>query len=309
MNAAPSLENKALFEDSTPLLGSPDLLRLRAEEDGFLYFRGMLPKGLVMELRRQVMEILDGFGWLDRRHPLIEGVANHAAVADLDGWCGAGLPREGYLAMQKLELFHALPHHPALIGLFSELLDGEVMVHPRNIGRVMLPSKAYHPTPAHQDFIHIQGAPATWTCWVPVGDCTRARGGLTVLRGSHREGVCQVARAEGAGGLETILCGKDYTWVEGDFQAGDIVTFSSHTVHKALPAIDRDHVRVSCDFRYQRADAIIEERSLRTHCDIAPWEEIYAGWPDNRLKYYWKDKSLKLSPWDPSLQWQKEKIC
>jgi hypothetical protein len=53
----------------------------------------------------------------------------------------------------------------------------------------------------------------------------------------------------------------------------------------------------------------IEERSLVPHFNVTTWEEIYPGWKNDRLKYYWKSRELRFSPWDASLMKDKEKIC
>jgi ectoine hydroxylase-related dioxygenase (phytanoyl-CoA dioxygenase family) len=174
---------------------------------------------------------------------------------------------------------------------------------------VLLPAPSFAPTPPHQDYIYIQGTHQFWTLWFPLGDAPVKLGNLSILRGSHREPVLDVVAARGAGGKESILCGKDYEWVQGDYACGDIVTFPSHTVHKGLPNQLGDRVRLSCDLRYQPADEPIEEKSLVPHMGVATWDEIYAGWQNEQLKYYWKSRSLQMSPWDGALLQSKERIC
>lgn len=297
------------FSDATSLLPDGDALRQRAADDGFLYFRNLLPVDLVERLRREILQVLSQHGLLDPGAPLQEARANRGAGQRMESFCGSGVSQEAYLGIQKLELFHALPHHPLLLDLFRALFESEVFVHPRHIGRVMIPGPAYRPTPAHQDFIHVQGARQTWTAWLPIGDCPLERGGLAVLRGSHRKGIISVAKAEGAGDLEAILCDSDLEWVGGEYAQGDIITFLSTTVHKAIPATDAEHVRLSCDFRYQPIADPIHEHSLFPHCKLASWDEIYSGWSHPEFQYYWRRNQPRLSPWDESIRWQKEKIC
>jgi hypothetical protein len=130
-----------------------------------------------------------------------------------------------------------------------------------------------------------------------------------VLRKSHLQGVRHIEKVLGAGGAESQICGNEREWMQGDFAAGDIVTFPSLTVHKAMPNHMKDRLRLSCDFRYQPADEPIEERSLEPHMGEISWEEIYAGWKNDRLKYYWKGREPRVSPWDESVRWQKQRIC
>ena len=125
------------------------------------------------------------------------------------------------------------------------------------------------PTPIHQDFIHIQGTRNVWTAWIPFGNIRGSLGGLAVLKGSHKQGVLAVTAAAGAGGLESILCNIDLPWVEHDYEIGDVLTFHSCTVHKSLPNLMGNRVRLSCDYRYQPGDEDLEEKSLKPHMQLA----------------------------------------
>jgi hypothetical protein len=301
------------FEDSTPLLSDPQALRERADADGFLFFKNFLPKEPLLELRRQILEVCDTYGWVRKDHPLMDAVADLPAIAESDAkdrtMYAIGVTATAYRDIQSLELFHTIPHHPKLIGLYEKIFGGEVFPHPRHIARVLLPSPSFSPTPPHQDYIYIQGAHSFWTCWFPLGDCPTELGGLAVLKGSHKEPVLDVTHARGAGGFESVLCNKDYAWAYGPYECGDVITFPSHMVHRGMPNLLGDRIRLSCDLRYQPAADPIEEKSLRPHCDVATWEELYQKWTNPSLKYYWREKQLTMSPWDTSLLTAKEKIC
>jgi ectoine hydroxylase-related dioxygenase (phytanoyl-CoA dioxygenase family) len=211
--------------------------------------------------------------------------------------------------VQKLESFHRIAHHPNLLQMYRTLFGAAVFVHPRNIARVILPHKDNVPTPAHQDFIHVQGTTNTWTCWFPLGDCSMALGGLAVLRGSQTRGVRHAEDALGAGRKESQICSDEREWVQGDYEVGDVLTFPSLTVHKALPNQYKDRLRLSCDFRYQRADDVIEKNSLDVHGGIISWDKVYEGWKDKSLQYYWKGKEPEITPWNEAIRWQKARIC
>jgi hypothetical protein len=103
--------------------------------------------------------------------------------------------------------------------------------------------------------------------------------------------------------LESILCGFNLEWAVGDYRLGDVVIFNSQTVHKALPNRLSKKIRLSCDFRYQSVNDIIDPKSLEPHIPN-DWAEIYIGWTDDTLKYYWKKLNLTLSEWDDSILWE-----
>jgi hypothetical protein len=301
----------SLFEDSTPLLNDAVALRARAERDGYLFFKRFLPAEPILELRRQMLEICAERGWLKKDRPMMDGVMDEEAinrVPDAEMRGDIGVTEEAYKAVQKLELFHTLPHHPNFLKLYGTLFGSEALPHPRHIARMISPHRVMTPTPEHQDYIHIQGTRQTWTCWFPLGNCPREMGSLTVLRGSHRNGVVPVAPAAGAGGLASLLCPNETDWVEGDFELGDILTFTSCTVHRALRSRRRDLIRLSCDIRFQAARDEIHEASLKPHVGCT-WEELYEGWKNPDVQYYWRKHELKMAGWDDSLRWQKERIC
>ena len=219
-----------------------------------------------------------------------------------------GVSLAAYHEVQRLESMHRLPHHPRLLAVYRALFGGEVLVHPRHIARMITGHRCMAPTPPHQDFPLIQGTANTWTAWIPLGDCPRELGGLTVCRRSHQAGYIPVAPASGAGGIAAQLCPREQDWVDGDFAAGDVLTFPSLTVHRALPCRFKDQIRLSLDVRYQPVDEAVEAQSLLPHCDLA-WADIYAGWRRAKLQYYWRRLPLHVSPWDETLLQPKRRIC
>lgn len=302
---APPEDLLSPFEDSTELLASPTALRARAQRDGYLFFRGLLDPEPLLTLRRDVLGVLDRHGLradpadpLSGRLDLDRLVQFEAADMRED----IGVTWQIYLELQQVPSFHRLPHHPALLALYRALFGEEVFVHPRHIMRAMTPHPAMTPTPHHQDFPLVQGAADTWTAWIPVGDCPVAAGPLKVLRGSQVKGCLPITPGAGAGGISAQLCNGENDWVGGSFAVGDVLTFSSFTVHAALPATVRDKIRVSMDLRYQRASDVIDRRSLGNHAHH-PWSEIYADWTeaDRDLMYYWDPELLNFSEWDESL--------
>jgi ectoine hydroxylase-related dioxygenase (phytanoyl-CoA dioxygenase family) len=245
-------------------------LRARLDRDGYLFLRGLAPRGKLLRLRRDVLALCREAGWIE----------NDAGELD-SKWSGAGPFTEGeppymelYQRVIHLDSFKELPEDAVYTSLMEKLIGGPVLVHRRKIGRITFPNNVEQATGAHQDFFYIRGTPQTYTAWTPVGDCPVALGGLTVLRGSHRAGFIEHATVPGkkfAGfGLPEDRLPQDETteWHAGDFALGDVLVFGAHTVHKALPNLTPDTLRISVDNRYQPVGTAIEPGSMATHYNL-----------------------------------------
>lgn len=56
-------ESKAYMIDSSPLLDDPQALRERAESDGYLFFKQLLPREDVHAVRRDLLAVVEKHGW------------------------------------------------------------------------------------------------------------------------------------------------------------------------------------------------------------------------------------------------------
>lgn len=284
------------FVDSTPLIADPDALRARMAADGYLFLRAVAPTPTLRALRREIVEICQRQGWLKPGSEPMEAVSWTAPKVEGE---------EDYFAVydevQRLESFYALAHHAPVIGLMRAVLGPSAFPHPLSICRLVFPQAEEWSTPPHQDYPNNQGTPDLYACWIPLGDCPRALGSLSVLEGSHRMGVLPLTFSLGAGGRTVVLDDRfdRLTWRGGDFAAGDVIVFHSHTVHQAEPN-RLDRMRISVDYRYQRESEPITQECLEPHFRREDWNAIYAGWQRTDLQYYWRGKDLPLAAWDDS---------
>jgi ectoine hydroxylase-related dioxygenase (phytanoyl-CoA dioxygenase family) len=279
------------FADSTGLLGDPQRLRQRGEEEGYLFFAKLLEPETVLDVRRQILEVCRSHDWLDVRAPLMDGVAREGHLL-----IESGDPRwkAFYCDVLKLRDFHALALHPTLIGMLEALFGESVLPHPRNICRVLFPHSATFSTPPHQDHYYIGGSEHTWTGWIPCGDCPVELGGLAIVPRSHRRGFLDVHEAEGAGG-SAVDVGSDITWAGGEFLCGDVLIVHSLTIHQGRDN-QTERLRLSCDFRYQPRCDTVRADSLLPHMGWLTWEDVYAGWEtDDELRYYWTNWNLEVT--------------
>ncbi len=238
-------------------------LRAEMAERGYLFFRGLVPAEDVLRVRRATLAFCAEAGWLDEAHGLDAGVVRAGQPPLTEG-----MP--AYMAVYRRVLhqpdFYAFPEHPALRGVAGALLGDGLLVHPRRIGRITFPNYQEATTPAHQDHFYIRGAVETYSCWTPLGDCPEALGGLAVAPGTHRLGYLEhTEHHRGAVGGRGVPTSSVETWHTADFRAGDALFFHAFTIHKALPNLSADRLRLSTDNRYQRAADEIDPGALGTH--------------------------------------------
>lgn len=260
------------YVDATPLVRDRSALLRRFEDEGLLFFRGLLPRDRVLAVRERSLRALDRAGWL---------------ADPEDARPGSRVVNEGdedffdvYRDLQAGQVFHELAHDPALTDIVRRVVGGELLVHPRKIARISFPDNPRGTTPPHQDYRYIQGTTDVFTAWIPLGDCPPDLGGLRVLRGSHRRGLIPaIWREDLAVGIEVETDDTDPDWATASYQPGDVIVFHSLTVHGALPN-RTDRLRLSADYRYQLATDPLVRASLRPHWHprIPDWPELVTDW-------------------------------
>lgn len=277
-------------------------LQSRLAEDGYLFFKRLFNPDVIMKLRKDLLTVMQKGGWL------VAGTDPMEGIADISKRCTEGDPDypEVYHEVYKVQSFHQTAHHPDVLAVMGKIIGGRVFPHPSKIARLWFPQFTDHTTPVHQDFVHFQGSYDTFTCWSPVGDCPVELGGLAVLPGSHRvDKVLDHAFSLGAGSLSVDTSEHEGSWHTIDYEAGDALIFPSLTLHKALPNVTEDRLRVSLDNRYQNESDPVAEHMLQPHLsNFSPlsWEEVYTDWTDETLKYYWKDREGPVLGKDSSYQ-------
>ena len=277
-------------------------LRRRLEEDGYLFFRRLQDPDRLLALRREMLTVMQRGGWLQDGSDPIDGIAN------LDARCTEGDVEytDVYHEIYKLESFHRIAHQPEILGMVETIFGRPAIPHPQKIARLWFPQYTEHTTPAHQDYVHFQGNYETLTCWAPVGDCPRELGGLAMLAGSHKTGrVLDHHFSLGAGALDVELGAEERIreWHSTDYRCGDTLIFPALTIHKALPNVTPDRLRISLDNRYQALGDPIAEHMLLPHLNIfnaLNWEDVYRDWESEDLKYYWESIETPIVPRDLS---------
>ncbi len=281
---------------SSDLLGDADALRARLDEDSYLFLPGLLDRDEVLALRRDIVDVLAARQWLRADEYLMDAISIIPPLRE-----GEDAFLEAYDAVQKLESFHTLAHHPALVEAMREVVGPTAFPHPLKIARLSFPANFEVSTPPHQDYPNNQGTENLVAAWVPVGDCPIEQGSLAVLRGSHRYGVLPLDRHPGAGNRQAVVpCEmlEKLRWVTTDFAAGDVLLFPSTTVHASLHNASDFTMRLSVDFRYQQEGEPLTDIVLHPHFQRLTWDEVYADWESGRHQYYWRDLDYQVVPFE-----------
>lgn len=285
------------FHDSTSLLDNEEALRSRFHQDGYLFLKGIVDQDTLLSLRQQIVSILAESEWLKKETNPMDAIPGTAAYVE-----GEEQYLQVYDEIQKVEAFHALPHQLPVLSTLQKLLGETAFPHPLSIARLVFPDNDEWSTPPHQDYPNNQGTEDLYACWIPLADCPREVGSLSVLEGSHKFGVLPLEFALGAGHRRAVLEPQleNLEWVGGDFELGDLIIFHSLTVHRSLHNTS-DRMRLSVDYRFQREHEPLTEPCLQPHFQRLSWEQIYANWSSRDLAFYWHGKEYELVDWDPSM--------
>ena len=276
--------------DCTEFLADAARLRTAARERGYLFFRGLLPVAEVLQVRRAVLQVVADHGALAEAAALDAGIARPGIY--LTEYDSTPEFTAFYADVQRLRVFHALPHYPKLVAVLEQLLGEAVWVHPRHICHPVFPDNFQYTTPPHQDFHPVRGTPDTWTVWLPFGDCDAQLGGVAVAEGSHTRGMLPVD-----GTTEAVEVGADQHWVWSPMATGDVLMFHSLAIHQGVDNTSPDRIRLAGSFRYQRFSEPVDGAALTPHLGVLTWDDAYADWPaDDPLKYYWRSLSLQIQP-------------
>jgi hypothetical protein len=225
------------LEDSTSLLDDPAALRVRADRDGFLFFRALIAAGDVLPLRDSVLDYAGRNGWLETTAHASDSLALPAkrigCYTDSD-WIGLQAHVRNGSAIWDLG-------NTASISRALRAADplGRWTLSTAVICRVCSP----HPdmaTPPHTDAQYVHSMGDFWTAWIPLQDSPQELGPIALAAGSHLHAAPQ-HRTPAVDEIE---------WSTADFGVGDVVLFRARTLHRALPNRSGDRLRLSVDLRY-----------------------------------------------------------
>lgn len=249
------MSDQLQMRDSTAYIDDASRLSEILQEDGYLFLHRLVDPTRIQKVKQDIMAIL-------REHHIIE---DDGAADPM--WSGGPHPTEAeYMAFYdkivRLDSFKRLAESPEIITLMEGLLGGPIQVWEQRLIRVLYPdpdTSAPIGLGAHQDGHTKFGynARTFYGCWISLMEIDERVGGLAVAPGSHKGGIldhegtlgssAEAAKKQGLG-----LSVSDLTWASTEYLPGDAVIFTNLTIHCGLPNRS-DRIRLSCDYRYQRA--------------------------------------------------------
>ncbi len=119
--------------DSAPLLNDQDGLRRRLAEDGYLFFRGLLPAAQVRAVGDAVLYRLRADGWADDR-----GIPSMRprAVNSMDA-----LADPAFRAAMSGPAFNQVPYLPPLREVIRRVLGPRAFSYPAKVLRAVYPER------------------------------------------------------------------------------------------------------------------------------------------------------------------------
>ncbi len=140
------------FRVSNDALEDAGELRRRIDDDGYLFFRQLQDPGKLLDLRREMLTVMQEGGWL------VAGTDPSDGIANIDARCTEGDPEytDVYHRVYSLESFHASGPWPEVLDVIEMVIGRPVMPQPQKVARLWFPKYTDHTTPIHQDFVHFQ---------------------------------------------------------------------------------------------------------------------------------------------------------
>lgn len=264
------------LRESQDLLEDMDALRARMEEDGYLFLPGFFDRSSVREVRRRICAVLAEDGLLDPEFPVEEARARP----------GIELYFRPDIAIHPTvrPALESVIYGDRMMRFFDAFFDEPARHYDFTWLRTLAPGLGTSP---HCDVVYMgRGTQNVVTAWVPFGDVPLEVGGLIVVEGSHhdeelRRGYCTLdvdtectnrcseseLNANGYPGFGALSMDMRRTRHQlqrrlltcPNYQMGDLLLFSIHTVHGSLDNPSRE-IRISSDSRYQRASEPADER-------------------------------------------------
>jgi ectoine hydroxylase-related dioxygenase (phytanoyl-CoA dioxygenase family) len=234
---------------SNHLLGNRAALQAAWDRDGYWFFRNVLDREVMNQLREAWMEFLHRQGLIDQ--DVNENRYNHSGFEN-KSLKPADLER--VLEFNSRKIHKLLTDNPKVNATMKEILGDDPFWLPQTEYRANPPGcdpakgRLIYP---HQDGFYSRGLEMK-ICWIPVDRVDRDTGGCAWLEGAHNGPILH-----DLGNPPLFPISADAMprqgWKTAVFEPGDLVIFHLNTPHCGLTNISRDRFRLSFDIRVTEA--------------------------------------------------------
>jgi len=225
---------------SNGLLGDPAALRVAWDRDGYWFFRDVLDKDVIAEIRAKYMRYLADYGAVDLADPQARCLGG-----DLDAL--RKITNDSRLNREKT---HRLLHEaPTINAFFRRLFGSEPFWIPFTVHRATPP--AAERSGSRFEFIHADGIYNEGLdfliCWVPLAEIDAEIGGIAVVEGVHKQPTLHRKQ-----NMKIIPIQEEdvpaAAWKRAVYRPGDVLLMSLDTPHSGI-ANHSDRFRLSMDTR------------------------------------------------------------
>lgn len=286
------------LRDSSDILGDEAAIRERMASEGYLLFRALLSRELVLEAREEILLKYAILGEIDAiNHPLMEAIQGEQNYVDQVNLRAFSKSVRSGIAYERIVT------HPEILRLVSGLLEDEVRPFDFRWPRFARPGEGCG---FHYDGPYMSRGTAPeriFTTWIPLGDVSRVEGALVMLEGSHRNETLLRTYAQKDADRDKIpWLGTDPNhlrrryggqWLSTDFTAGDVLCFGMHMLHGALDnqsPIRR--CRLTSDSRYQSVNEPFDERWNGDNPVAHGYDKVFypglGNWNNREFQDEWK---------------------
>ncbi len=265
------------LKNSSDIFNDTEALRMRMEEDGYLFIRGFHDKQKVLAAQLAILSQMHDEGYLASETNINEGIIGHGnrtktAIKDK--------------SMAEIPAYLALIQAESIKQFFDRFLGGESLTYDFKWLRAVGNGES---TPSHYDVVYMgRGTKNVYTLWTPIGDVSIDNGPLAICLGSQNfdkikntygQMDVDIDKTEGGFSSDPIEIVDRFggQWATTDFNAGDAIIFGMFMLHGSITNTSNKY-RISTDIRYQLKSEPVDPRWMgkkpKGHDDIKQEEII-----------------------------------
>lgn len=256
------------LREATGIFDDTGALRERMLQDGYLFFRDLVDREIVLQARREILLKYATIGELDPQFDVMEAIYSRPQAIEDTAVSHVNL-RAFSESVRSGQAYLNVVHHQCIVDFWSRLFGRDAICFDMRWPRFVRPGEGCG---FHADGPYVsRGSQNVSTSWIPLGDVDKHEGALIILEHSHRnETLLNTYAKKDADRDKLSWLSTDPIklqerfggrWLTTDFRAGDVLCFSKNMLHGALDnRSSTGKCRLTSDSRYQPANEQRDER-------------------------------------------------